>query len=116
MRRKPLCLSGMTTIERHRAIAAVSDAISAGGGWIVDHTLFSNIMATIRFAIPFEGLEVLKERCNAAGIKLDADTPAELEQAGTAKPRAQGEINASLTLTFVHNEPDLRIEIPAVPG
>ncbi|MBP2297645.1 hypothetical protein [Azospirillum picis] len=95
---------------------AVSEAISASGGWIVDHTLFSNIMATIRFAIPPAGLDDLKGRIMAAGIRLETADRPEPQQAGSKDPRPQDEILGSLNLTFIHNDPDLRIELPAVPG
>ncbi len=113
MRRKFLNLSGITAIERHQAISAASDAITAGGGWIIDHTLFSNMMATIRFSLPPDGQGILQKQIEAADIHLDADSSAALNQ---ISPSTQDEILGALNLTFVHHEPDLRMEIPAVPG
>lgn len=114
MRRKFLNLSGITAIERHQAISAASDAITAGGGWIIDHTLFSNMMATIRFSLPPDGQRILQKQIKAADIHLDADSTAALNQ--IISPSTQDEILGALSLTFVHHEPDLRMEIPAVPG
>lgn len=113
MRRKFLNLSGITAAERHQAISAASDAIAAGGGWIIDHTLFSNMMATIRFSLPPDGQAILQKQIEAADIHLDTDSIAALT---SAEPNDQDEILGSLSLTFVHHEPDLRMEIPAVPG
>ncbi|SJZ37275.1 hypothetical protein SAMN02745126_00702 [Enhydrobacter aerosaccus] len=116
MRRKLLNLSGVTKVERHQAVTAASEAISASGGWIIDHTLFSNIMATIRFALPVEEQEALKERLKAGGIGLEADASGDSKQQGTDRSLPSAEIVGSLTITFIHNDPDLLIEVPAIPG
>ena len=111
-----LALVSVTKGERYRVTAAVSAAISDAGGWIVDHTQFSNIAITIRFALPPRGLDDLRRQIAAAGVRLDSSSLASLE-AMAGEPLADGEeIAVSLNVTFIHNEPDLRQVVPAIPG
>ena len=120
MTRPRLALAGVSKSERHGVVAGVSDAISAAGGWIVDHTQFSNIAIALRFALPPGGLDELRRRIAAAGVRLDAASLASLQaMAGTPATGGEGvgeEIAASINITFLHGEPDLRQVVPAVPG
>jgi hypothetical protein len=76
MKQHPLSFLGTTRTERHKAIAGVSDAITAAGGWIVDHALFSNTAITIRFVLPRRGLRGRETRrcearqCSAGGRRF----------------------------------------------
>ena len=112
MRRRPMMLSAVTRGDRHQTTADIDAAVSSAGGWIVDHALFSNIAASIRFAVPLPGLAELRRRLVAANVGLDEESLAALD----ACPAGEDEISVTLSVTFVHDEPDLRREIPAVPG
>ena len=112
MRRRSLMLSAYTRGNRHDATAAIDDAITAAGGWLMDHTLFSNVAASFRFAVPQQGLAVLGSRFDTAGLGLDGDSRRSIETVSTS----EDEITVALNVTFIHDEPDLRREIPAVPG
>ncbi|HYD67620.1 hypothetical protein [Azospirillum sp.] len=107
-----LRLNGMTRSNRHAVIDRAKEAILAAGGWIMDFTLLSNALATLRFEVPDTGLWVLHAGLEAAGITLDADSRAAL----AAPPRGTDDLKGAVQVTFIHNEPDLRREIPAVPG
>lgn len=112
-----LSLAGMTTADRHRVTAEIGDAVSGTGGWIMNHTLSSNIALAIRCSIPSHRLGDFRDRVIAAGVKLDDASLAGL-QALIGKPgaAAAADISTTLNVTFIHDEPDLRRIIPAVPG
>lgn len=105
-------LSAVTQVERNAATTQAADAISRCGGWIVDFTMFSNAMTTLRFEAPAARLPELAATLDAAEIALDADSRAALA-AGFGDV---GEIPGTLQLVFVHDEPDLRREVPPIPG
>ena len=107
---------GVARAGRHQVTADVSDAISSTGGWVINHALFSNIAITIQFSLPSQRLAEFQDRVVAAGVRLDADSMGKIQamlRKHAAKPL---DITASLNITFKHDEPDLRREIPAVPG
>lgn len=93
----------VTTMERNAALTAVAGALGAAGGWIVDHTLFSDIMATIRFALPGDRTGIFEAALADAGLTVE---PA----AGTAGAE---EVNGAISLTFARGSGDLRRDIPA---
>ena len=74
MRQEILMISGVTKADRHQATADVNDAISAAGGWAVNHTLFSNIAITIQFSLPSQRFDEFRDRVIAASVKLDEDS------------------------------------------
>ncbi len=116
MKQHPLSFLGTTSPERHKAIAGVSDAITAAGGWIVDHALFSNTAITIRFVLPRRGLDELQRRITAAGVRLDDARVAGVRQAVGDSGDDDDEIGASVNITFTHDEPDLLQVVPPIPG
>lgn len=104
--KRPVLLQAVTTADRHQAIAAVNDTLSARAGWVVDAHFFSNKAVTIRFSIPREKFPDWLGDLAKAHLRLDAST----------LPDAGDEITGSLSITFLHDEPDMAREIPAVPG
>lgn len=116
MRPRPLTLAAITRRERHQAVGAVIDAIMDAGGWLVDSAQFSNLAMALRFVLPADGLAGWAAALAAAGVRLDEDSRARLaaHAAGAGAPEA--EVPAALNLTFLHDEPDLRQAVPAVPG
>lgn len=112
-----LLLSAVTRVNRHAAMAGIDDIVLGCGGWIEGHTLFSNIAATFRFVLPAAGLAQFADRLDGLGVHLDAASRAAL---GARTPGAgetgEAEVAGALAVTFVHDEPDLRREIPAIPG
>ncbi len=94
-------------MDRHSAIHKLSTAISQSGGWVSDHTLLSNKAATINFEI--DDVPAYKELLS----KLDEATlnpSTELEKIGNKNNAIQGQ----LTVTFIHDAPDLKRDIPAL--
>lgn len=91
-------------MDRNAALAAVADALAAGGGWIVDHTLFSDVMATVRFALPGDRVAAFERALGDAGLPVGA------APAGAA---SADELNGVITLTFTRGSGDLRRDVPA---
>lgn len=116
MRQEFLPISGMTTADRHQVPSDVTRAISATGGWVADHTQFSNIAITIQFSLPSRGLDEFRKRIAEAGIRLNKDSLAKLQAMAARPSPGPKDVGVSLNITFIHNEPDLRKEIPPVPG
>lgn len=103
-------LSAVTRIERKTATSFVFDTVNRLGGWIDDVHMYSNLMNTIRLTLPAGAFADLSGALEAGGIAVDP-------------PVGLGEIRdptaermATFQLTFIHDEPDLRREIPSVPG
>lgn len=115
MPRPDVRLSAVTRAERHAVINATSNAVSDVGGWIDDVNFFSNLSAALRFAIPFSGVSALGLKLLAIGLRFDTADIAALDQAAAAGPE-KSELIVSLNVTFVHDDPDVRRTVPAVPG
>ncbi|WP_042692075.1 hypothetical protein [Azospirillum sp. B506] len=94
----------VVAMDRNAALGAVSDALGAAGGWIVDHMLFSDVMATIRFALPGDRTAVFENALAAAGLKVE---PAAVGNGAAA------ELNGAISLTFTRGTGDLRRQVPA---
>lgn len=108
-------MTGVTTADRHEVTVAIDRAILASEGWVVDHTLFSNIAITIRLSLPTGKLGDFRQRVGEAGVRLN-DASAEQSQIVARDDDREAELTVSLNITFIHDEPDLRRTVPAVPG
>ncbi|KAA0597950.1 hypothetical protein J2848_001563 [Azospirillum lipoferum] len=93
----------VVAMDRNGALTAVADALGAAGGWIVDHTLFSDVMATIRFSLPGDRTGAFEAALADAGLTVDP-----------APGRSDAvELNGAITLTFTQGTGDLRRDVPA---
>ncbi|PTW61986.1 hypothetical protein C8N35_10118 [Breoghania corrubedonensis] len=109
-------LAGVTRKNRHQITADVNDAVMGVGGWIKSHTLFSNIATTFHFALPSDRMSMLRERMVEAGVRLDEESNAKHDAMPKEPVSRSDGMAASLNLTFIHTEPDLRRDVPRVPG
>jgi hypothetical protein len=121
MNQKLLRLNGITRHDRHEMISRAKEAILRGGGFILDFHMFSNISICLNFEISGGKIEKLSEALKATGLQLSRESDELL--AGFSKHKEQlgeearaSEVAGTLAITFIHNEPDLRIEVPPVPG
>ncbi len=112
-RRRLLQLQGTTRAERHAVTSQASDAVITCRGYILDYRQFSNMAVCFTIEIPPARLADLRSRL--AALEVDLQPPTAEEQAVAESPSTE-DVPASLRITFIHNEPDLRIEIPAIPG
>lgn len=118
---KFLQLGGVTRIDRHDMISRAREAISESGAYISDFHMFSNASICINFEVPAGDIEKLYSALTATGLRLNqeshdllADCCGRLEQLEEESRAA--DVAGTLQITFVHDEPDLRIECPPIPG
>ena len=120
MARRPifLHLSLMTRRDRHRATDDAANAVAAAGGWVDDYQQFSNKMTTLRVTVPAKGLHALRDHLSDRGLALADTAILDLDHLANDPAMMEGdrEVSATLQMTFIHGEPDLRVDIPAVPG
>ncbi|MFZ1680845.1 MAG: hypothetical protein WAT70_07470 [Rhizobiaceae bacterium] len=107
-----ILLAAATRANRHEAFAAVNDAIVVLGGWVEGHTLFSNVAATFRLVLPARAFGQLAGRLDRLQVRLDAESRAAI----AALDPSDADTFAALSVTFIHDEPDLRREVPPVDG
>jgi hypothetical protein len=103
-------LHAVTLGERRAATVALREAFVRSSGFILDVHLFSNVSLNVEFEIPKVHVRALILRLDAARIKLDAESRTRLFGVGTTP------VSGTLEVTFLNPEPELRREIPKVPG
>ena len=112
-----LRINAVTRAGRHQTIPFLRDAVSASGGWFTDFRLFSNTSICINFEIPLRHAPRLRASLKLLDLRLTAESEDDLQAFSLrAEHAADEEIPGTLQVTFVHNEPDLRIEVPPIPG
>lgn len=109
-------LSAVTKVNRHEAMGLINDAVVDCGGWVEGHTLLSNFATVFRFELPASGLQRFLEKMESLSVRLDEASLATATEVLRGKPSPDKELPLSLNVTFIHNEPDLKQTIPAVPG
>lgn len=112
--RQFLRLSGFTRVDRIQMTDCVSEAINQAGAWITDFHLYSNILICINFEVSIANLDKLATSLQATGLQLSQESLEQLMPTDTAQ--GQKELVGTLQITFIHNEPDLLRDVPAVPG
>lgn len=100
-----LRLEIITKQERNSVITIVKDAITSSGGWIVDHQLFSNTAASISFEVGYGDIERLISILEDHNLKSDIINDCARDK--------DGDVRGGIALIFVHNEPDLKREVPS---
>jgi pimeloyl-ACP methyl ester carboxylesterase len=116
-----LQLRGVTRTDRQVMISRVRDAILNSGGYILDFHMFSNTAISINFEVSVGNIKKLSSSLAATNLNLYQESQDLLtdccEQLEQLDERAKAvDIAGGLHITFVHDEPDLRIECPAIPG
>jgi hypothetical protein len=106
-------MQGSTREDRHSVTSSASNAVGDAGGCVLDFKQFSNLAICLTIELPPAGFIKLREKL--ADLKVTMDQPTK-EEISLAEVREDLEIPCSLRITFIHGEPDLRIQIPAVPG
>ena len=114
-RQQFLRLDGFTRAERIGMTDRVSEAINKAGAWITDFHQYSNILICINFQVPIANLDRLAAMLQETGLQFSQESLEQLRSTRVSIHKAQ-ELVGTLQITFVHNEPDLLREIPAVPG
>ncbi|MBL8172859.1 MAG: hypothetical protein JNJ50_32340 [Acidobacteria bacterium] len=120
---KPLRLNAITRGNRHQVVAEAKDAISASGGWVLDFKQFSNLSFCLNFELPSRSVTQLRAalaqidlQLTEASEQLLAEFCAPCASEDPRQQQAASDLTGTLQITFVHNEPELRVTIPAIPG
>ena len=117
----PRCfqLQGSSRLARDATIWHVKEAIGRSGAFITNVTMFSNVAITITLEVDAKRLRALWGELEATGLQLFDESVGELAKLRDSI-RSEGlsdhELAGTLHITFVHNEPDLEIDVLAVPG
>lgn len=110
-----LTLDGFTRAERIQMTNQVSEAINQAGAWITDFKQYSNLLICINFQVSSVNLNKLAATLQETGLHLSQESLNQLMPAHDSTMKEQ-ELSGTLQITFLHNEPDLLRDIPAVPG
>ena len=100
-------------------IVRVERAISDSGGWVLEHKMFSNLSICLVFEITSEKMPELGANLRATGLTLTRESDAALELLAREADGGAGadqEIFGSVQVLFIHGEPELRTEVPPIPG
>jgi hypothetical protein len=84
------------------AVFDAQEAIATHGGWIANHRLFSDKLATIAFEMPSAALPDFVETLNRAGMAV-----------ALPPSPASDSLSCYLTITFAADGRDYRREVPA---
>ncbi len=116
-----LRINGLTREDRHRVIPLLRDAVAASGGWITDFKFFSNHSVCINFETTAGKVRALRAALASLGLRLTDESMAALAaysdtESPDASRAADAEVIGTLQVSFIHDQPDLRIEVPPIPG
>ena len=107
-----LRLHGLVKGDPDAAMVAVDDAFGAAGVSITDVHFFSGVQVTLHFEGPPEHVAPLVAGLAEAGVELDRGSlDAAAEASSLDRPVA-----GTLVVVLLRGDPDLRREVPAVPG
>ena len=104
-------------------ISRVREAFAASNASIFDFKMFSNVSLSIIFELPARRIGELANALAATGLRLSAESRelmADRQQryieGKSSQQQQEAEITGALQITFIHDEPDLRLDVPAIPG
>ncbi len=112
LERRYVRLSALARGDRVAVTARVRDAFIEAHAWITDVHFFSGLSTTLGFEVDATRLVALERALAAAGLTLDEESRTSI----CAVDPDAGEVQGTLCLKFVHGDPDLRHEVPSVPG
>lgn len=94
-----------TSVERNQALSLIREAIGSAEGWIMNHQLFSNMSASLLAELPGDRLGNLLQDLEDKGVG------GKLAEHRSAIPD-HGDIHVLFAVTFIHNEPDMKRDVP----
>lgn len=120
MRPHFLRVNALTRADRHATIPALRDAVGASGGWITDARFFSNTSVCLNFEMTARHVPEFRAALAGLRLSLSDESLRALDElsldAAAGGGAAEAEVVGTLQVTFIHDEPDLRIEVPPIPG
>lgn len=111
-----LRINAVTREDRKEMISRVKEVMSASGAWVLDVKQFSNVSVCFNFEIPGRKAPRLRDALVAVGLRLVAESEDSVSSISDQAGSDGADIAGTLQITFIHNEPDLRIEVPPIPG
>jgi hypothetical protein len=110
-----IALEATTKLPRNEAIPRVLAALVAEGGFVTGTESLGGMALVFRLELTQRAVMGLAERLFAAGARLSEASRSQLERERTAG-ETDRELVGSLLLRFYASEPDLKLDIPKVPG
>ncbi|MCD7035261.1 hypothetical protein LRR81_13520 [Metabacillus sp. GX 13764] len=113
-----LRLKGFTKANRYEMIDYAVSSITKSSGWVINHTMYANKMIVINFELEAKGARKLIDLLNRNGmvlfddsIRLADDFPEVLDAADEVR-----EIQGSVNITFINDDPAVKMAVPPIPG
>lgn len=94
----------ITAEERNSVITKVKEVIVSVGGWITSHQLFSNTSASINFMARYRNIDEIIDKLERLDLHPTVINDCDHDR--------DGEINGGVALIFIHDEPDMKREVP----
>lgn len=110
-----LRINAVTREDRNEMISRVKELMTASGAWVLDVKQFSNVSVCFTFEIPSRNTARLRDALAAAGLRLISESNDSLSSVSDQADDGV-DVAGTLQITFIHNEPDLRIKVPSIPG
>lgn len=111
-------VKGFTRENRYEMIDYAVNSIQTCGGWVTNHTMYSNKIIVINFEIEAKGVRNLLHLFNQNGLVLFAESSQMMNEFSEyiVKGKEEKEIVGSINITFINDEPPIRNEVPPIPG
>ena len=100
-------INATTHRERSAVTKDVQDVLAACNGYVLDSHLYSNISTVLNIEIPASAIDALIKELEALELRIKSERPRDVNDQV---------VRGTLQITFVHNDPDIRHEVPMVPG
>ena len=116
----PMQLTGSTIADRNAVTWAIKEAMGDSGAVLTDARMFSNMSTVFTFELRAEDVARFGVTLARTELRLSDASLAVLDalvarvKTGALEPAR--ELAGTLNVTFVHHDPDLSIDVPAVPG
>ena len=82
--------------------------------------MFSNASLCVNFELPLHSINKFRLLLSEIEMQLSEESKVVLESYisgdNTGEELKEAEVVGTLQISFFHDEPDLRIEVPAIPG
>ena len=113
----PVQLKAIAREARDVATVRVRDAFGVAGAWITDVHFFSGISTVFSFEVARADAPLLLDALRDAGLDVEPRGADALRAAAAASAAGgDADVPGTLAVTFAHGDPDLKHEVPAVPG
>lgn len=107
-----LVLQGIAKGDPNDTVNAVDDAFGEARASILDVHFFSGVLVSFSFEVEGSAVETLGAALGRAGLVLDEDSLGAMREAS----KLDRAVTGTLAVTLAHGDPDIRHEVPKVPG